>query len=417
MAHETLPEEKHKCLGHYTYGEARTLSGRQIGFSCHPDDVQTIKTFVAGNVRDVDIPDTHRINVSHGSYGRYTRFDIHQHKYAGGGSGFIEVLEIKNPPEERCGIVIYEYTSETGDIFSEWETLENACSAFEKHWGGGPRVTAKEFLKLPGFKRRVACAVLTPWFYATGNQALVEDFAYPDGMEDDPYFVFGKTFWVNEITSQYGARIEAMMPKKCLGCRFVEKVIEPSRYNFSGNNEKRVIRERIVYWDDGTVSVFNVDVKQENLPQEMNERDVWILHAQKEFLRLLSGEITHFSIPFLDGMKFVGGLRPQPKSDRFARPGKYQLRISFKTRHKPVEGWTPDFVPTPEMPTIQAYAMKNFGRRDDAKAHMKPENIAKIEVLRYQAPLAEKWREKSKKWPGVFFSRSTTSKPPEITTT
>ena len=46
----------------------------------------------------------------------------------------IGVLEINNPPEGRCGIVVNEY--DCGDsVFTEWETLKNACDAFTRYWG------------------------------------------------------------------------------------------------------------------------------------------------------------------------------------------------------------------------------------------------------------------------------------------
>lgn len=106
-------------------------------------------------------------SIKHGSFSQDTRHQIVQHDYAGGsdesGWGYIEVLEIKDPPYGCCGIVINECMSHKGSVFTEWDTVENARAAFKKSWN--PGFTEKIYPTLPGFKRRVVCGELVPWFY------------------------------------------------------------------------------------------------------------------------------------------------------------------------------------------------------------------------------------------------------------
>jgi hypothetical protein len=150
----------------YRFGESVTRKGQAVNFTCSPNSFEDVKRFFQTYVRTVDVPTTGRVNISHGSYGKYTRYDVAQHKYAGGGAGYIEVLEIKNPPDDRCGFVIYEYHDGAG-VFTEWETLENTEVAFENTWSSRERVDQLNLS--PGFKRRVPCGALTPWFYAVGD--------------------------------------------------------------------------------------------------------------------------------------------------------------------------------------------------------------------------------------------------------
>ena len=104
--------------------------------------------------------------VLHGAYNSYMLFEIVQHEYAGGGPeeggwGYVEVLEIKNPPNGRWGIVIHNRTSDKGSVFTEWETVKDARAAFAKTIYDN----TDTYPKLPGFKRRVVCGIKLPWFY------------------------------------------------------------------------------------------------------------------------------------------------------------------------------------------------------------------------------------------------------------
>jgi hypothetical protein len=67
----------------------------------------------------------------HGGYSVSTCFDIKQHKYAAGESGYIEILEILDPHAEKNPYVVCTLQMvENGDKFSftEFETLAQAIA-------------------------------------------------------------------------------------------------------------------------------------------------------------------------------------------------------------------------------------------------------------------------------------------------
>ena len=123
--------------------------------------------------------------IPHGTYGSKTRYEVIQHKYAGGNEGavggYIEVLEIKNPPENKWPIIVYEWHTacfETASVFTEFKTLEDAISFFDLNWGhhtNGLHQLAK------GFICYVKCHDRIPWFYAKNSDRVVSDFVVPPG--------------------------------------------------------------------------------------------------------------------------------------------------------------------------------------------------------------------------------------------
>ena len=129
-------------------------------------------------------------SIGHGAYCRESRFDITQHKYAGGGEpgaggkycgGYIEVLEVKNPPLGQWPIVVHEWHTdcfETESLFTEFATLSNAILFFDRNWG---RRTTGLHQLAKGFVRHVRCGECVPWFYATNGQTIVGDFVVPLG--------------------------------------------------------------------------------------------------------------------------------------------------------------------------------------------------------------------------------------------
>ena len=60
--------------------------GQSVSFVCPPESVEEVKRFLLQHVKEVDIPVTGRVNIRHGSYGEYTRYDVVQHAYHGGGN-------------------------------------------------------------------------------------------------------------------------------------------------------------------------------------------------------------------------------------------------------------------------------------------------------------------------------------------
>jgi hypothetical protein len=285
------PEEKCERFCCRTFIEARTNSGQLIKCSCPYQEGELVKEFVNNHIDDIDIPDGNRSNTGHGGYGRYSRYQITQHKYAGGGhpgAGFYaEVLEIHDPPDDRCGFVIYEHHSNTTSEshFSEWETLEDAINAFRK----------LDICSLPGLKRVVACGPLTPWFYAIGDEQLIGDYAFPDGLQDDPIFRLGEKF----IVTKDGVSTV----KSCMGTHFmIANMSSGDRYNY-----------RIVYWDDGSLwdsRLSNVS----NNPQPVPVRKVnsWLSQAISEFNGLANRSFTiedgdlRFLVQLKGGADIVG---------------------------------------------------------------------------------------------------------------
>ncbi len=86
---------KEKDFSVTTSSEIKTGGGQLLRFDCRPEDVERVKRCLGSLVEGITLPQTvHVKGVSQGGYGRYSRFDIKQHDYAGGGypgcGGFIE---------------------------------------------------------------------------------------------------------------------------------------------------------------------------------------------------------------------------------------------------------------------------------------------------------------------------------------
>ncbi len=345
----------------YTYGEGKTGIGQLVEFSCRSEDVDKVKEFLE-NIRTIEIPITKEVNVGHGGFGRYTRFDIEQHKYAGGPFGYIEALEIKNPPEGRCGYVIHEYNNCGGSEFCEFSTLGNAISAWEKNWSAGfgksKRITEEE-----GFIRRVACYGLSPWFYAFGEQIIIGDFVFSEYMAEDPIFRFNRKFVVRDYDG---------FPtiKTCMGMLLC------------GEDKKH----RIVYWDDGTVWDEHKNYFGE-MPRPLDDKELWIQDAIDKFKMLLTGTTSEFTIDFIDGSKFIGKLKPKGKKSHSAE-GVYKVIFTLKSGKKICRKG--NFKPTPEVPTIED-ALDRVAKRED-------DEIARIESV-IKITRAKKGE---KKWAGVY---------------
>lgn len=367
----------------YRVCEGRTGIGQLIGFNCpHDVEPETVVEFLRTNIRDVSIPTTGRVKTTKDScICGYTRYDIVQRWYGGGGhpgaGGYSEVLEIKNPPDGRCGIVIYDYISDTsyrGGSFTEWETLQDALTAIKKC--GICNNREGKITALPGFKRFVSCGLLTPWFYAIGDEQLVGDYAFPDSLQDDPVFRFGRQFVVL-------GRDDVPTIKTCMGTRFVEKIEE---WKFRSPRKEKVW-SRIVYWDDG--SVWDEYRDRDKTPRPAEEGEVWIAEAIQQFRQLLAGKTSEFAIDFTDGNAFIGKLRKK-NTKALTTEGRYNLVVQIKGEEKPRKG-VETFKPTPEMPDIVTYVVKCFSKKE--------KEVTRVEVK------SRETEKGGKKWSGVFFSR------------
>ena len=323
-------------------------------------------------MRSIELPITHRTVTEHGSYGGASRFDIKQHKYAGGQSesgdwGYIEVLEVKNPPDQRAGIVVYDDNSRHERIFYEWENLELALKAFEECRGSSE--SHKKLPNMPGCKRTVPCGLLIPWFYAIGDEDLVGNYAFPEGLQDDPVFRFGQKFVVYDD--------ETPIIKTCMGTRYVEKI---SSHTYEEDDKKTY---RLVMWDDGTL--WNELKNHSHAPRPLVENELWITEAMDKFKLFLSGKTDKFEIEFQDGQKFIGHLAKSQKHPPTIS-GRYGLKITVKKARKPLCGFH-DFEATPECPNIIEAVRQGL-----AKTNKVAERIQIISI-------------NGKKWGGVFYNK------------
>lgn len=378
---KTKAKQKKDFSSGYTYGEGRTANGQLVEFTCCTEDgeVDRIKKFLKENIRTIDIPTTGRVNITHGGYGQYTRYDIKQHDYAGGGPGdgggwcLIEVLEIKNPPDGRWGIVIHENGSRKGAIFTEWETIEDARAVFKKHWGIFD--DSLEFRKkLKGFRRQVICGQMRPWFYAIGDEELIGDYAFPEGFQDDPVYRFGRKF----VVFGFDGVPEI---KTCMGARFLTEDVS------DGYNRSNKYHKRLVYWDDGKVWQGELLA---NPPRPLEDGEIWVVEAIKQFRELLSGAKDRFTINFANGGRFVGNFLEENRRVQCAE-GDYELVVRLEGGEQ-MDGWV-SFKPTSENPSVVEYVKNKL--ESDGK---------KIESIRVAN---SKTNKKGKRWAGVYYIKRT----------
>lgn len=368
-----LQNQEKKDFSCYTYSECRTGKGQLVEFTCRSEDVEKIKTFLAENLRTIEIPTTCVVqNVQHGGFEKYTRFRIEQHKYAGGGCGFIEVLEIKNPPDKRCGFVIYLETNYENTFFSEFETLQDVILAFEKNWSAG-RELKDRISKQKGFIRTVECGFLNPWFYAVADQNIVGDLVFPNVViENDPVYRVFRKFIVRDYDG---------LPtiKTCLGCAYYET--DGSYPDYKKHQHKKV------FWNDGTVWD---DYSSSDIPKPLDEKTIWIQEAIDSFRNLITGKTDKFEIEFINGDKFIGRFSPKNKR-RHHKEGRYKVRIKYKKgrKTKTIEGEF-DFKPTLEMPTVE----------DSLNKQTKDKGA---EIISIESVIRTWWNKgRDKKWSGIY---------------
>lgn len=371
------PSEKRDDFCVYTHSEGPTGTNQLVRFSCHPSKVEAVKDFLRQHIRSIFLPQTGRTHISHGGFGKDTRYDIVQRKYAGSRMGYMEVLEIKDAPDGRCGFVIYRYDGHDRSFFVEWGTVAQAEEAFEQGRAMSETECDALFPKLPGFKRRVECGALTPWFYAIGDERLVGDYTFPDGLQDDPVYRFGRKFVVRD------GRGETSI-KTCMGSRFFDK--KERSFPFES------VRRRTVYWSDGTTLEENASL----VPRPLEDDEAWIAEAMHLFQQLLAGRTARFEIKLTDGNIFVGCLK---QKDRFPdTEGDYEVSAVVEEQETPVRGWIRDFRPTKEEPHVMLYIKRRLKERGFT--------AVRVEIL--NSPL----RQGKRKWAGVFFAPSADASKP-----
>ena len=98
-----------------------------------------------------------------------SKYKLVRHKHLGDKSGFIEMLEVRNPPAGKGRFFIHEYHARSQtSAFSEWTTLKNALNAFEQTGGFVLFYARKLYLQLRGHGNMTDCKPQEdPWFYET----------------------------------------------------------------------------------------------------------------------------------------------------------------------------------------------------------------------------------------------------------
>jgi len=360
------------------HAEAPTASGQLIRFSCPPEMVDRVKQALQ-DIRSIDIPVTGRVNIAHGGYGRYTRYNIVQHKYAGGGGPgngtLIEVLEVVDPPDDRGSfILLWEVATPYEDegYFAEFKSLESAIVAFDKLWASGD--WSKKVPKEPGFCRLVRYGWRTPWFYAVGQQLLEGDTVFADNVPNNSIYRYGDHYI---FESPYTLPII----RTCLGGRII--LAENRRSNSYYSHEQPKDDLQIAYFDDGTVWKSG----DFPIPKRVTSDQLWIVEAIDKFKRFLAGGILGFTIDFSDGGQFVGRLKTKAdkthhRSGRYLIEGKTTIGKSFKGEV--------DFAPTSEVPTLDSWLA--------SWAKKKGVEIAEVTIIRQKTRTISGQRA----WEGVY---------------
>ncbi len=349
-------------------GEGHTGDGRHVRFMVDREaggreaGIEALKL-----LEELRFPEQHEVNMEHGGYGRYSRYEVAQHEYAGGdnevGGGYYEILEVADPPADRHPIVSYGYmyTGQRAEsFFVEWESVEAARRDMGTE-ASTKLHTKKHFQDaLPeGAIRLVECGYLQPWFYAVGNQKLVGDYTLPDHLAEDPVYRFGREFVVPEDQTFLKRDGQTNTMKVCMGVARLETKRPEYPY---GTSESEADVTRIVQWHDGSTTVINDTAQVEAIPRAAQPGELWVADAQREFDRMLNADVSRFEIKFADGGKFIGRYVEAPTGPKETPAGMYSVEVTFSDGRKPAGGWI-DFEPSEEHPSLGSYIHEELSRQ------------------------------------------------------
>jgi hypothetical protein len=379
----------------YRYGEGETREGQVVQFTAPSDEFELARGALQ-HFRDIRLPSSAVVNVEHGGYGRYSRYEIEQVDYGGGqneaGGGYYEILNIKNAPEGRHPIVSRGYMSSgewLSQFFAEWESVEAAKAHWEKS-GRGSIITLRTFQeqeneKIKGLIRVVNTGYLSPWFYATGDASLVGDYVFPERLVQDPTFTFGRQFLVPEQSKNSEVILHKL--KTCMGCA-IEERRDRSGYRYYRSEEPEGVKKyRVVQWHDGSVTEVYPSTPAEKLPVPLAEDDTWVTEAQRRFSEMLSGMNLGFEIKFANGGKFVGKYVPPAEAPKPTAAGDYYATVTLDNGEA-IEGWVNGFTPTEEEPNIASHVEKRLAKNG--------KNAVRIETT------SKRTKKGGKKWAGVY---------------
>lgn len=271
------------------YGEIRTNDGKVIRFASNAEEFEKVQSFLKEHLYSVTPQVEAQVNISHGAYGRYSRYEVAQLDYAGAPRGYAEVLEISDPPDNRCGHVINQYDAVGDSYYTEWATIDDALRAFEK------ALTHRrvDIPNLPGFKRLVHCGALVPWFYAIGEEELVKDYAFPHHLQNDALYRFGESFMV--FSGQ-----NPPVVKTCMGT----EIRKDSENLYRHRRDDKNYSYRVIYWDDGTI--WNEAASNGKPPRRLEQGEMWKTEAVHQFKKMLASGRKAFTVSLNEGDTFIG---------------------------------------------------------------------------------------------------------------
>jgi hypothetical protein len=239
----------------------------------------------------------------------YSRFDLIRRNFRKFPTGYVEVLEVIDAPLNHARHIIHEKFVDRGRAFSEWKSGELATYAFNVTAWPITGSTGK-LESLAGFIRHIHCHRLTPWFLATGTEAIIGPYVAPRGLDNDPVYRLGGRFVCFDPNDG-----EDPVIKTCLGCR-VEK-------GFNVNFPFEPYEYRIVYFDDGSVWKSNSKIRP---PRELSEGELWVVHRLGHLKRLMTGGLTNISVHFLDSTTLSSRI-VHSKLSSLKQPGLYRYTI------------------------------------------------------------------------------------------
>jgi hypothetical protein len=357
-----------------------TAAGQLLQFSSAPEDGEGIKE-VLSKVRNVYHPETNVL--THGGLGSSTRFDIEQFEYGGGNAddsgGYMEVLYIKDAPDGRCPYVIHFYhhwglAYFSQHTFSEWKTLEDAISARKDY-----STFEKDCKNKPGFIRFVDCGELKPWFYAVGNEMLVNDVAVCSGFENHPVYSLGRRFAISSEDGQ----------KKVVTCMGARQYSYQSRDHYERTDNEFYW---VIMFSDGSHVHINLNDEIIKGPgysgsrkkiEAISDGDIWQLDLIKQFREIISGKKLGGTVKFEDGSTLVLKYQPKGKCPPDA-PGRYLVHVTAKNGEVS-KGWV-DFDPAENKgKTVVEMILKATANNPPEKCYVK------VEVKKREGDQSRKW--------------------------
>lgn len=340
------------------HGEGTTKNGQVVRFTCDSFEDKAKIEELLGFAGSIEVPATEWVGNKLKRLSRYEIIPLVDENGEVLFDGFKGALEIKNPPNDRHGIIvladercIYTYDHIYTKSFFEFSTAEQAIKAWKKY-----KKTNINFEKEQGCFRGVRCGPFEPWFFAIGNQAVQGDLVIPGDFEEYGIFCFGQKFVVHP--ENFWAKGKDCFPKikTCWGTRLLKK--ENLQMYCSGT--KKEWYERIVFWHDGTFS--NVGKDGDKIPEWIQPLEGESLLAQiviEEAAKIAAGIKDFSEVVCADGSRVVLQWKPTDKKKTYKSA---QYVITLLTENgKQMKNWI-EFIPHPRHKSLEDFLDSIIGR-------------------------------------------------------